>query len=130
MLEAAGLPLEIILPDASPRSSAGPHRSAAHSCLLHSRRQNAISSATAWRSMYWSSSRWALKPSSRFCLICTMRSGLANSPTTSGRRTVCSAGGGDHLPARERFFYCLDLAGERVPKSGNTNKKAAVVTLG
>ena len=53
-------------------------------CLAQSRREAAISSVTAWRSIYWSSSRCALRPSSRFCRICTMRSGVANNPTTSG----------------------------------------------
>ena len=53
-------------------------------CLAQSRRDAAISSATACRSIYWSSSRCALRPSSRFCRICTMRSGVANRPTTSG----------------------------------------------
>ena len=80
-----------------------------HSCLPHSRRENAISSATAWRSMYWSSSRWALRPSSRFWRICTMRSALANSPTTSGRRTVFERGRRRHA-RHQRNVGGLDAA--------------------
>jgi hypothetical protein len=34
-----------------------------------------------------------------------------------------------HLPAHKHFFYSLVLAGEPLPKNGNRNKKAAVVTL-
>jgi len=46
-------------------------------CREHRRRENDTSSATATLSIYWSSSRWALRPSSRFSRICTIRSGLA-----------------------------------------------------
>src|SRR6185437_14786097 len=61
-------------------------------CRAQSRRENEISSATAVLSMYWSPSRCAFRPSSRFSRICTMRSGLAYKPTTNGRVSFSTSG--------------------------------------
>ena len=62
-------------------------------CLPHSLRDAAISSATACRSTYSSASCSARSPSNRFCRICTIRSGLAVKPTTSGCASASSFGG-------------------------------------
>jgi len=53
-------------------------------CLAQRRRENAISSATAWPVDNKIHRAMRVQPSSRFWRICTMRSGLANKPTTSG----------------------------------------------
>ena len=73
-------------------------------CLAHSRREAAISSATACWSIYLSSSRCALRPSSRFCRICTIRSGVAYRPTTSGRLSCSMTGRQRH--ARNQRNVC------------------------
>ena len=53
MLEAAGIPLEIAPADIDERAVERRVTSMiGQLCLAHSRREKAISSATAWRSMY------------------------------------------------------------------------------
>ena len=67
-----------------PRSSGGSRRSAANCAWRKAgARRRSPPPPPAW-SIYLSSSRWALRPSSRFCRICTIRSGVANRPTISG----------------------------------------------